>query len=77
MRVGDRFGEQYSAERLEHSGLVIKRQEGGGFIDQFRGRLMFPIHNESGKVVGFDGRALRPGDEPKSLEFGLGLSESE
>ena len=28
---------------------------------------MFPIHNESGKVIGFGGRALRPGDEPKYL----------
>jgi DNA primase len=51
---------------LEESGLTIKRQE-GGFYDRFRARLMFPIHNESGKVIAFGGRALRPNDEPKYL----------
>ncbi len=51
---------------LVESGLVIKRPEGGVY-DRFRGRLMFPIHNESGKVIAFGGRALRPNDEPKYL----------
>jgi len=45
----------------------MKRQEGSGFYDRFRGRLMFPIHNESGKAIGFGGRALKPGDDPKYL----------
>ncbi len=54
-------------EQLEVSGLVLKRQDGTGFFDRFRGRLMFPIHNESGKIIGFGGRALRSGDEPKYL----------
>jgi DNA primase len=58
---------RFPPEQLEVSGLVMKRQEGSGFFDRFRGRLMFPIHNESGKIIGFGGRALRPGDEPKYL----------
>jgi DNA primase len=58
---------RFAPETLEQSGLVMKRQEGGGFYDRFRGRLMFPIHNESGKAIAFGGRALRPGDEPKYL----------
>src|SRR5580658_4927412 len=58
---------RFAAETLEVSGLAMKRQDGSGFFDRFRGRLMFPIHNESGKVIGFGGRALRPGDEPKYL----------
>lgn len=58
---------RYSPDLLEQSGLVIKRPDGSGFYDRFRGRLMFPIHNETGKVIGFGGRALRPGDEPKYL----------
>jgi len=58
--------EKFGAALLEESGLVGKR-ESGGFYDRFRGRLIFPIHNESGKVIGFGGRALRAGDEPKYL----------
>jgi len=61
------FESRFTPEQLEQSGLVMKRQDGSGFFDRFRGRLMFPIHNESGKVIGFGGRALRPGDEPKYL----------
>jgi DNA primase len=62
-----RFEGRFAAETLEVSGLVLKRQDGSGFFDRFRGRLMFPIHNESGKVIGFGGRALKSGDDPKYL----------
>ena len=50
--------EHFTAEQLEASGLVRRRQEGSGagFYDAFRGRLMFPIHNESGKVIAFGGQ---------------------
>jgi len=58
--------EGFSPEEMEASGLVLKRPE-GGFFDRFRGRLIFPIHNESGKIVAFAGRALQEGDEPKYL----------
>lgn len=59
--------QRFGPALLEESGLVKKRQEGSGFYDAFRGRLMFPIHSESGKVIAFGGRALRAGDEPKYL----------
>ena len=52
---------------MEASGLVRRRSEGSGFYDAFRGRLMFPIHNESGKVIAFGARAMRPDDQPKYL----------
>src|SRR5207244_590448 len=45
--------ERFSPELLESSGLLRRRNDGSGFYDAFRGRLMFPIHNESGKVIGF------------------------
>ena len=61
------FESRFPPEQLEQSGLVAKRQDSPGFYDRFRGRLMFPIHNPSGKIIGFGGRALRPGDEPKYL----------
>lgn len=59
--------EGFSPEQMEQSGLVLRRHDGSGFYDRFRGRLMFPIHNESGKVIGFGGRALASEDEPKYL----------
>ncbi len=57
---------KFPQEALEKSGLVRQR-DSGGFYDAFRGRLMFPIHNESGKVIGFGGRAMRDGDQPKYM----------
>ncbi|PWU08631.1 MAG: DNA primase [Terriglobia bacterium] len=60
------FEQQNLAPELwELSGLVGKRQD-GSFYDRFRNRLMFPIHNEKGKIIAFGGRSL--GDEqPKYL----------
>jgi DNA primase len=63
-----RFAEQgIPQDQMEASGLVRRRQEGSGFYDYFRGRLMFPIHNESGKAIAFGGRAMRDEDQPKYL----------
>ena len=59
--------EGFTNEQLETSGLVSKRESDGSLFDKFRGRLMFPIHNESGKIIAFGGRALAEGDEPKYL----------
>ena len=58
--------ERFSAAELEQSGLVLKRDD-GTFFDRFRNRLMFPIHNESGKPIAFGGRALSDEDQPKYL----------
>jgi DNA primase len=58
---------RFSHEQMEASGLVRKRNEGPGHYDAFRGRLIFPIHNESGKVIGFGGRAMRDDEQPKYL----------
>ncbi|HSB68561.1 MAG TPA: DNA primase [Candidatus Methylomirabilis sp.] len=43
---------------LEAAGLTLQRQSGSGHYDRFRNRLMIPIWDVSGKVVGFGGRAL-------------------
>jgi DNA primase len=59
--------EGFTAEQLEESCLVIRRQERSGFYDRFRGRLMFPIQDESGKIIAFGGRALAADDQPKYL----------
>jgi DNA primase len=55
----------YADARLEQAGLVISG-EGGKRYDRFRDRVMFPIHDSRGRVIGFGGRVLGPG-EPKYL----------
>ena len=52
--------------QLEKSGLVLRASEGERHFDRFRRRVIFPIANESGKVVAFGGRALGE-DQPKYL----------
>jgi len=58
--------ERFTPEQLDASGLV-RRRDDGSLYDYFRGRLMFPIHNESGKVIAFGGRAMRDEEQPKYL----------
>jgi len=56
----------FSTELLEKSGLVQRAAEGDRRFDRFRRRIIFPIVNESGKLVAFGGRALGD-DQPKYL----------
>jgi DNA primase len=55
----------YSDATLETAGLVIVA-EGGKRYDRFRDRVMFPIHDSRGQIIGFGGRVLAAG-EPKYL----------
>jgi DNA primase len=53
---------------LVKSGLFsLKDASGGSMYDKFRGRLMFPIFDYMGRVIGFGGRALQADQEPKYL----------
>ena len=56
----------FSGAQMDESGLAGRRQD-GSLYERFRNRLMFPIHNESGKIIGFGGRALSADDQPKYL----------
>jgi DNA primase len=61
------LAEGYSEEVLIEAGL-IREKESGGFFDFFRERVIFPIHNISGKVISFAGRALTVTDKgPKYI----------
>ena len=52
--------------QVEQAGLIKPRKERGGYYDQFRDRVIIPIHDSQGRVIGFGGRSL--GDEqPKYL----------
>ncbi|HVU27899.1 MAG TPA: DNA primase [Verrucomicrobiae bacterium] len=52
----------YDLPLVEKAGLIIRKEETGNYYDRFRGRLIFPICDEQGRVVGFSGRILS-GDE--------------
>ena len=49
----------YKEEFLLSTGLSIKREGDGAVFDRFRERVMFPVHNVSGRIVAFGGRTLR------------------
>ena len=55
---------QYDSEALATAGLVVVNEEGRRY-DRFRDRVMFPIHNQKGEVIGFGGRVINPEDTPK------------
>lgn len=51
------LGKGYKLEYLERTGMTITKDD--KHYDRFRGRVLFPIHNFSGKVIGFGGRILK------------------
>jgi len=58
------LGKGYKLEFLESTGLTINKER---LIDRFRGRVMFPIHSMSGRVLGFGGRIL--GNDKKAAKY--------
>ena len=57
---------QYNTELLVKTGLVVSRNE--QLTDNYRGRVIFPVHNHSGKVLGFGARILKTNDKaPKYI----------
>jgi DNA primase len=64
--LADALKGRFAPDLLLTAGLVLPRQDGKGHYDRFRNRAVFPILNESGKVVAFGARSL-DGSEPKYL----------
>lgn len=60
-------GKGYSEDELLAAGLLVEKEESGRRYDRFRGRLMIPIRDLRGRVVGFGARALEPDAVPKYL----------
>ena len=57
-----------SIKDLLSMGMIVqKKDKKDDYYDRFRNRLMFPIHNAKGLVIGFGGRVLSPEDNPKYL----------
>lgn len=61
----------YATEELIQAGLLVEREDSTGktsrVYDRFRGRLMIPIHDHRGRVIGFGARTLDPKGVPKYL----------
>ena len=57
----------YNKELLEKTGLIVKKEDGSTY-DRFRGRVIFPVHNISGKVIAFGARMLgKDKNQPKYI----------
>ncbi len=61
---GDRMSKDalaagYKKEFLVSTGLSLERESDGSLYDRFRDRVIFPVHNISGRIVAFGGRTLR------------------
>ena len=63
--TGEALKQGYQLEFLEKSGLTIVKE--AKHFDRFKGRVMFPIHNLSGRVLGFGGRILKT--DPKAAKY--------
>lgn len=73
----DALNASYKLEFLEKTGLTIVKDQGAGekkTFDRFKGRVMFPIHSMSGRVLGFGGRILT--NDKKAAKY-LNSPESE
>ncbi|HLY68083.1 MAG TPA: DNA primase [Puia sp.] len=57
---------QYNAAYLQKSGLVVMRED--KLLDNYRGRIIFPVHNQTGKILGFGARLIKNNDRaPKYI----------
>ncbi len=52
---------------LATTGMLIQKEQQNDYYDRYRHRLMFPIHDKKGRIIGFGGRALEKEDKPKYL----------
>jgi len=58
---------KFSDSEIEQAGLIKRNEK--SFYDRFRGRIMFPIRDSAGRVVGFSGRILPEADDGKAAKY--------
>ncbi len=57
---------KYNIEYAEKAGLIVQRNESS--YDNYRGRIIFPVHNQTGKIIGFGARLIKSNDRaPKYI----------
>lgn len=62
-------GRKYSEDEIFQAGLTVKSEKRAGYYDRFRGRLMFPIQDAHGGVVGFTARKLVEREDDKTGKY--------
>ncbi len=50
---------------IDRAGLAVKKEDGKGFYDRFRGRIIFPVFDLNSQIVGFGGRVFGEKDDEK------------
>ena len=68
--LSDELKKQNFDETVLIKAGLVKKNKDGGLYDVFRDRLIFPIRDRKGRVVGFGGRVMNPEDQPKYLNTG-------
>jgi DNA primase len=63
---GHLIGQEYTVREMVSAGLLVEREDGSTY-DRFRDRLMIPIRDTKGRVIGFGARTLEPGGVPKYM----------
>ena len=59
-------GRGFRAEEIEQAGLILKKEGGSGHYDRFRDRIMFPIFDILGRIIGYSARVAPGGDESQA-----------
>lgn len=58
---------KYSEKDMESAGLITHHKKSGRYFDKFRDRIMFPIFDLRGRIIGFGGRSIDNANQPKYL----------
>lgn len=63
----------FHSSDIEKAGLAVKSEKADrGYFDRFRGRIMFPVVNSSGEIIGFGGRVFKQKDDPPARQLAGG-----
>lgn len=64
------MAKNFQAQDIEKAGLAIKSEKSNiGYFDRFRGRIMFPIANANGEIIGFGGRIFKSKDGVEEAKY--------
>ena len=59
--------QKYTETEIFQAGLIVKKEQGSGYYDRFRDRVMFPIQDLYGNVIGFTARTMKASENAKYI----------